>query len=305
VHQKAPSNRREAGNSTLEYVGAVGLAAILVISLLGVWFHSDAIKIMTTAYCKVSSAVGLGHCASVDLSEPSGLDGGTDDGDDQPWYCDWFGIGCHKDNGGNDGDDQPWYCDLFGIGCHKDNVDIPPELDSKSDLVKTLLSTQRGRDTLQWLYDNKIPIVVDPDTTGAYWNGTQIVMGEGYDDASVLVHETNHAKYTKDGRSADVHTLDRDAYVTAAINEEVDGTVQQILAAKEFRSDGRRVDNQPAEVQYDAAYQNTKDRGGSDAEAQQAGSEAVRKEFYHGGLVTSTTKQSYPDLYGEYWDREH
>jgi hypothetical protein len=282
VHQKAPSNRREAGNSTLEYVGAVGLAAILVVSLLGVWFHSDAIKIMTTAYCKVSSAVGLGHCASVDLSEPSGPDGGTDDGDDQPWYC-----------------------DLFGLGCHKDNVDIPPELDSKSDLVKTLLSTQRGRDTLQWLYDNKIPIVVDPDTTGAYWNGTQIVMGEGYDDASVLVHETNHAKYTKDGRSADVHTLDRDAYVTAAINEEVDGTVQQILAAKEFRSDGRRVDNQPAEVQYDAAYQNAKDRGASDAEAQQAGSEAVRKEFYHGGLVTSTTKQSYPDLYGEYWDREH
>jgi len=202
---------------------------------------------------------------------------------------------------------------LLGIGCHKDNgdqqdeqdVDIPPGLDSKSDLVKTLLSTQRGRDTLQWLYDNKIPIVVDPDTTGAYWNGTQIIMGEGYDDASVLVHETNHAKYTKDGRSADVHKLDRDAYVTAAINEEADGTVQQILAAKEFRASGRDVDQQPAEPQYDAAYQKAKDRGASDAEAQQAGSEAVRQEFYNGGLITSTNRQSYPDYYGEYWDAVH
>jgi hypothetical protein len=60
VHQKRPRDRREGGNSTLEYVGAVGLAAIPVLSLLGVWFHSGAIKIMTTAYCKVSSAVGLG-----------------------------------------------------------------------------------------------------------------------------------------------------------------------------------------------------------------------------------------------------
>jgi hypothetical protein len=300
VHQNAP--KREAGNSTLEYVGAMGLAAILVVSLLGVWFHSDAIKIMTTAYCKVSSTVGLGHCANVDLGKPSGPDGGTD-GEDQPWHCDWFGIGCHKDNGGSDGDDQPWYCDWFGIGCHNENgdqqdqqdVDIPPDLDSESDLVKTLLSTQRGRDTLQWLYDNKIDIVIDPDTTGAYWNGTQIVMGEGYDDASVLVHETNHAKYTKDGRSADVHALDRDAYVTAAINEEADGLVQQILAAKEFRAAGRDIREQPAEPAYDAAYQQAKD----------GGAEAVREEFYNGGLETSTNGESYPDYYGNHWDAVH
>jgi hypothetical protein len=287
VHQNAP--RREAGNSTLEYVGAVGLAAILVVSLLGVWFHSDAIKIMTTAYCKVSSAVGLGHCANVDLGKPSGPDGGSD-GEDQPWHCDWFGIGCHKDNG--DQQDQQ-------------DVDIPPDLDSESDLVKTLLSTQHGRDTLQWLYDNKIDIVIDPDTTGAYWNGTQIVMGEGYDDASVLVHETNHAKYTKDGRSADVHELDRDAYVTAAINEEADGLGQQILAAKEFRAAGRDIRKQPAEPAYDAAYQQAKDGGANDAEAQQAGSEAVREEFYNGGLETSTNGESYPDYYGNHWDAVH
>ena len=58
-------------------------------------------------------------------------------------------------------------------------------LDPESDLVQQLLSTERGRQTLQWLSDNNIPIVIDPDETGAYWNGTEIVLGEGYDNAAV------------------------------------------------------------------------------------------------------------------------
>lgn len=42
--------------------------------------------------------------------------------------------------------------------------------------------------------DNNIPIVVDPDVTGAYWDGTQIVLGENFDNAAVVVHEGNHAR---------------------------------------------------------------------------------------------------------------
>ena len=64
------------------------------------------------------------------------------------------------------------------------------------------------------------------------------MLGPGFDNAAVLVHEANHARYRVEGRSADVHALDRDAYVTAAINEEIDGTVQQILSAKECRDAG-------------------------------------------------------------------
>ena len=43
-----------------------------------------------------------------------------------------------------------------------DDVDIPEGLDPESDLVQMLLSTERGRQTLQWLADNDIPIVIDP-----------------------------------------------------------------------------------------------------------------------------------------------
>lgn len=185
------------------------------------------------------------------------------------------------------------------------DVDIPEGLDPESDLVKMLLSTERGRETLQWLADNHIPIVVDPDENGAYWDGSQIVLGENFDNAAVVVHETNHARYTTDGRHADANEMERDAYVAAAVDEEVDGTVQQIVAAKEFREAGFEIDQQPAEAAYDAAYAEAIQNGRTIGEAQRAGRAAVSDQFYNGAIVTSTTGQRYPDYYGDYWDSVH
>ena len=116
------------------------------------------------------------------------------------------GIGPCADGpggGGEGGEQQP-------------DVDIPEGLDPESDLVQMLLSTERGRQTLQWLADNDIPIVDDPDATGAYWDGTQIVLGENFHNAAVVVHEADHARYTVEGRSANANELDRDAYVAGA-----------------------------------------------------------------------------------------
>ena len=202
------------------------------------------------------------------------------------------GIGPCADGagGGDEGGEQP------------PEVDIPEELDPESDLVQMMLSTERGRQTLQWLADNDIPIVIDPGVTGAYWNGTEIVLGENYDSAAVLVHEANHARYTVEGRSADATELDRDAYVAAKVDEEVDGTVQQILAAQEFRDAGYTVDPQPAEAAYEAAYDQAIQNGQTIGEAERAARAAVSDEFYNGGIVTSTNGQSYPDVYGGYWD---
>jgi hypothetical protein len=107
---------------------------------------------------------------------------------------------------------------------------------------------------LQWLHDKDIKITIDPDAAGAYWNGTKIVLGRGFANAPTFIHEANHAKYTKQGRTPNVYTRSRRAYVRAAINEETDGTVIQIRAAKEFREAGRRIGRQPAEAAYDAAY---------------------------------------------------
>ena len=46
--------------------------------------------------------------------------------------------------------------------------------------------------------------------TGAFWNGSEIVLGPGYDNAAVLVHEANHARYTVEGRHAEVSDPDRE-----------------------------------------------------------------------------------------------
>lgn len=185
------------------------------------------------------------------------------------------------------------------------DVDIPPSLDPESELVQQLLSTERGRQTLQWLFDNNIPIVIDPSATGAYWNGTEMVLGQGYANAAVLIHETNHAQATVNGESADANSQSRNDYVTTAVNEEVNGTVQQIQAAQELRLAGYTIPSQPAETAYTTAYNQAIQNGQTRAQAERAGEDAVRDEFYNGNIVTSTTGDPYPDYYGDYWDSVH
>jgi hypothetical protein len=316
MDQSLRRRRRDRGQGTLQYVGMIALAAVIIVSVVAGVRPAVFAGMGFQAVCAVKAAVPGGGSGGI-CGEVSGPDGQGPGGDeDQPWYCQMFGLGCHQSGGdGSTDDDSPWYCRVFGIGCpdggtgggnqQDPQVDIPKGLDPDSDIVKTLLSTQRGRETLQWLYDHDIPITTDPDQQGAVWNGSEIVLGPGFDDASVIVHETNHAKYTEEGRHADVNRLDRSAYVTAAIDEEADGTVQQILAAKEFRDAGHNLGPQPAEDQYDSAYQAAKKNGASDAEAQQAGAQAVNDAFYNGTIVTSNTHQSYSDYYGSYWDSVH
>lgn len=186
-----------------------------------------------------------------------------------------------------------------------EDVDIPSSLDPDSELVQQLLSTERGRQTLQWLFDNNIPIVIDPSATGAYWNGTEMVLGQGYANAAVLIHETNHAQATVNGESADANNQSRNDYVTTAVNEEVDGTVEQIQAAQELRVAGYTIAQQPAEAAYTTAYNQAIQNGQTRAQAERAGRDAVRDEFYNGNIVTSTTGDPYSDYYGDYWDSVH
>jgi hypothetical protein len=279
-------DRPSAGAGAVEYVAALAIAAIVIGAVvLGV--NNAKVDVYTArVMCLIQSVVGAGLCDEAIGDGPEGGYGPSDV--NEPWYCDIFGIGCSDDP-------------------HTDpaDVDIPDGLDRNDPIVQMMLSTERGRQVLQWLADNNIPIVVDPSATGAFWNGSEIVLGPGYDNAAVLVHEANHARYTVEGRHAEVSNPDRDAYVHGAVDEEVDGTVQQILSAKEFRNSGAQLGNQPGEPEYNAAYQQVIRNGGTQAEAQQAGYQAVSDLFYHGGIVTSTNGQSYPDYYGGYWDSEH
>ena len=278
--------RSAAGAGTVEYVAAIAIAAIIIGAVvLGV--NNAKVEVYSArVLCLIQSVVGAGRCDEA-IGDGPGSGYGPDDVN-EPWYCEVFGIGCS---------DQPT--------TDPDDVEIPDGLDRNDPIVQMMLSTERGRQVLQWLADNDIPIVVDPNETGAFWNGSEIVLGPGYDNAAVLVHEANHARYTVEGRSAEVSNPSRDAYVHGAVDEEVDGTVQQILSAQEFRNAGAQLGSQPGEPQYNAAYQQVIRNGGSQAEAQEAGYQAVSDLFYNGGMVTSTNGQAYPDYYGSYWDSEH
>lgn len=281
-----PSSRTESGAGTVEYVAALAIAAIIIGAVvLGV--NNAKIEVYSgRVLCLIQSVVGSGQCDEAIGDGPgSGYGPGAVN---EPWYCEVFGIGCS---------DQPT--------TDPDDVEIPDGLDRNDPIVQMMLSTERGRQVLQWLSDHDIPIVIDPGAQGAFWNGSEIVLGPGYDNAAVLVHEANHARYTVEGRHAEVSNPDRNAYVHGAIDEEVDGTVQQILSAHEFRNAGANLGSQPGEPEYNAAYQQVIRNGGSQAEAQHAGYQAVSDLFYNGGMVTSTNRQPYPDYYGSYWDSEH
>ncbi len=278
--------RPTAGAGTVEYVAGLAIVAVVLGAvMLGV--NNAQVDVYTArVICLIQSVVEGGQCDEAIGDGPGG--GYGQDDVNEPWTCDVFGIGCS---------DQPT--------TDPDDVDIPDGLDRDDPIVAMMLTTERGRQALQWLADHDVPIVVDPTATGAVWNGSEIVLGPGYDNAAVLVHEANHAQYTQEGRHADVDNPDKDAYVTGAVDEEIDGTVQQILAAKEFRNAGATLGNQPGESEYNAAYQQVMRNGGSQAEAQQAGYQAVRDEFYNGGIVTSNTHQPYPEYYGDGWERAH
>lgn len=255
--------RNQSGQSTAEYVGIVAFVALLAVAVLA----------FVGVIAPQAGDIAKGALCKVGETVGAGGDCGGSDGSDGP-----------------DGSDE------------QADIDLPEGLDPDSDLVEVLRSTQRGRDTLQWLADNDIEVVVDPSQTGAYWNGSEIVLGGGQDNAAVFIHEANHARYTVDGRSAEATELSRDDYVRDAILEETDGVVQQVIAAREFRDAGHTVPQQPGEAAYTQAYDDAIANGATPEAANQAGFNAVNQEFYNGGFVTSTNGQSYPDYYGAYWD---
>ncbi|WP_258726597.1 hypothetical protein [Cellulomonas sp. NS3] len=336
---------RDAGQGTLEYLGIVCLAAVLVLGVVAAVaaanprFHST----LRSALCTIST-FGGGDCT---LPAPDG----EEDRDD-PWHCSWFGIGCEDtgsddeggssddegdsaDEGGDD-EDQPWHCDWFGIGCDDDGtqgededeeetedsgadepsdgtyvvdgVTIPEGLIPSSETVQTLLATERGRQTLQWLADHGIPVVFDSVAGGAWWDGTSVTLGTGYDDpvqaALTILHEANHARYDREGRSVgdDIGDLPRDEYVGGMLDEETDGVVQEVLGARELRDTGTEVPVSAAESRYGAAYDAAIAAGRSRAQAEDAGFAAVREMFTDGTFVTSTTGESYEDYYGDSWE---
>jgi hypothetical protein len=269
---------RQSGAGTVEYVGMVIAVAVLIVGLAAV-FPSVGDQVT----CRLSQAVAsiTGGSATCSSSAPDDrADGQETEGD-------------------GDREELPPNPEPAPL------ADVPKGLDPDSDLVKAMQSTERGREALQWLADNNIKIVINSAKNGAWWDGSKIVMGNGYDDPAVLIHEVNHAKSTKEGRKPDIGKFTREDYVNGMIAEETEGVVQQIQAAQEFRRAGHTVPTQPGETVYNNAYQNAKANGASEAEARQAARDAIEQQFRNGNFRTSNTNEPYLDYYGNAWDRRH
>lgn len=192
--------------------------------------------------------------------------------------------------------------------------DFAKELEAAKKLMK---DTPEGAAIVKFLEDKKIPIEYD-GSDGSFWNGTKIVLRFNTAEALALelVHEANHAKQSKEGKTADINKDSREDYVKKMLAEEVQGTVNSIELKLALVKKGKKISaTYPLEAQYVAAYKKAvaalkKSNPGAteaelDAAGRKAGSDAVKKGFDTGKVVTSTSNQKYSDYYGKEWDKKH
>ncbi|UZN04726.1 DUF6782 family putative metallopeptidase [Cellulomonas sp. S1-8] len=330
----AAPRRRDAGQGTLEYIGVLALVALLVVAVLLVMSNSQARSSAMRAMCQIAT-LGQGACGEPSPDAP---------GEDDPsWWCENVGWWCSDDQQDDEQQDEDqqdeepgWWCETVGWFCPDepeddptstptstptpsahptdpanglpivDGVTIPEGMDPDGDAVAALLQTERGREILQWLADQGIP--VRDSFQGSYWDGTAIFIDTANTDMETvrtLVHEYNHALNDAEGTSADIDADSRDDYVNGMLDEETQGVVEEIRAARELQDAGVTMPTDVSDTTYWDAYDQAVADGGDEQQARDAAFAAVRNLFLDGTFVTSNTGDPYDDYYGDAWDERH
>ncbi|MGH7806258.1 MAG: DUF6782 family putative metallopeptidase, partial [Candidatus Binatia bacterium] len=189
------------------------------------------------------------------------------------------------------------------------------KLEEAKDLLK---STPKGKEILDFLADKGVAIELKGGDGSVYdkKNNKIIVNDAKSADAMALTiaHEANHTKFDKEGRSADIDKDSRDDYVNKMIEEEAVGTVASIEMKKDLQAAGKTITaSYPLEREFNAASKKAIDdlkkanpkatAAELDAAGKQAGLDAVRSGFKTGKVLTSNTKETYPDYYGKAHDK--
>jgi hypothetical protein len=198
------------------------------------------------------------------------------------------------------------------------------------DIRKIMEASPTGKEATAVLDTHKVKVDFDVGTGSFYEPTTNtITLDSAESDASAaltLVHELNHARYEKEGLTADVMKLGRDDYVKQSIDEEVEGAVKSIEAKMELQGAQLRTGNPPMWIDvanasapqddvYLVAYRQAidaakaKDPATPEPDLEKLGREAGRarvlKGFMDGEVISSDSHKPYPILYGEYWDQAH
>jgi hypothetical protein len=197
----------------------------------------------------------------------------------------------------------------------------PPKPKEQTETEAVLNETQLGRDALQWVEDNGVRVVYRSGG-GSYWSDEDKVF---YIDtsqtpeerANTFIHEVNHAK---NRNVPDPKEMGREEYIDEAIDEEVQGVLDEIQNNQELQR-VRGKNNAPPDTllqaEYEQAYQDAIDAE-NDARVQAqrppltpegerqvgeaAGRQRVKEAFENGEVISSVDGNTYPENYGDAWD---
>lgn len=189
----------------------------------------------------------------------------------------------------------------------RDGVTLPEGADPDDPIVKELMASPRGRETLNWMAANDVKMG-EPTGSGAEYNPETNTMHIGSSsDGSSVIHEASHAQWDSEGRRADATQVTQEEFVRSQIDNEVDATTESIYYDKEMRMRGYPIERSTTEVNYDTAYTEAIEAGKTPEEADAAGRERVREMFVEGedGTVefeTSTTGEGYEQYYADQWE---
>lgn len=191
---------------------------------------------------------------------------------------------------------------------------------SRWERIETILKAiPTGQEALRRMKKYKVTVKFKTGKGRYYDPGANemVLDTKGSDTRAALsfVHEMNHALYKHKGWRASIRGTTRADYVKKKVTEEAEGAIKSIEAKIEL--EGTKISvkglSYPQEKEYRKAFNDaveaaTKKDPKASAEdlkriGRKAGKKRVIKGYMEGAVVTSNTKETYPDYYGKAWDK--
>jgi len=185
-------------------------------------------------------------------------------------------------------------------------------------LESILDNTKIGRDALKDAKDLGVSFELSKTGTGTYYDSstnTMYIDPNTHQDFAVnsFIHELEHAKQHADGLFPDVMHVTKDEYVTKCVSLEADAVIAEFMYEKERKLFDFLNASEKEKAFWDAYNETTKrlEKTSSLSSdeiyklAYDAGKEKLIKLYENGSIITSTTKESYLDYYGDYWEMKN
>lgn len=296
--------RRDRGANVVEYVGLTVIVAGVIIALAAILTP----RLPASLQAAVCRALGGQDCATATpASSPPATSSQPPPSQPPP--------------GGANGNVEAEPTPDPSPGAEPSPQDTSQEEanEARNETEEVLKETELGTEALKWVEENDVHVVYkegggsyyDPDSNTFYVDTSQTPE----ERANTFVHEVNHAQSPD---KPDPEELSKEDYVEAAIDEEVEGTVEGIKNNQQLEeARGEEQDDTVAQDEYEEAYEDAvdeenerrKEKGQAPLSpkeerkvGEKAGTKAVEEMFYDGSIVASTDGDSYEENYEEAWD---